>query len=139
MNKDIPTRKAKLKNGFILSETLIALTISAVVILICIIGISSAFHFAEASAIKSTADSLAESTALYIKNEIRFAENPNETVDALSSLEPELNGMRLRNLSFITADDGSVTFRFNVAKYNYEYTVYPLNQRFVPTETDSGF
>lgn len=120
------------KHGFTLAETLVAISIAAMVMITCAFGISSAIHASRAAVVKSTADALAETESEYIKNEIRFAQDIDSVIKSLSGHSTSLNDMSLSELTFETAPDGAVTFRFTVAEYEYEYVTIPLNRDLIP-------
>lgn len=125
-------RLIKSRCGFTIAEMLIAVSIAMIVTVTCIFGISSAVHTIRAAVVKSTADALAEAEAQYIKNEIRFAYDPDAVIESLYGHNASLNGMSVSELVFVTAPDGTVIFRFTVAEYEYEYAAIPLNRDFVP-------
>ena len=74
----------KSRRGFTIAEILIAVSIAAIVMVTCVFGISSAIYTIRAVVEKSTADALAEAEAQYIKNEIRFAHDPDAVIESLS-------------------------------------------------------
>lgn len=125
-------RQIKSRRGFTLAETLVAVSIAAMVMITCAFGMSSAIHAIKAAMVKSTADALAETESEYIKNEIRFAQDIDAVIESLSGHDASLNGMSLSELTFERTPNGAVTFRFTIAKYEYEYVTIPLNRYFIP-------
>lgn len=121
-------QKIRTRNGFTITEMLMAVMIAAIVIVVCEFGIISAMHTIQTVMIKSTADALAQAEAQYIKNEIRFARSTEAVIEALSKHEASLNGLSVNELAFETAPNGTVIFRFTVAEYEYVYATTPLNR-----------
>ncbi len=121
----------KSRRGFTIAEILIAVSIAAIVMVTCVFGISSAIYTIRAVVEKSTADALAEAEAQYIKNEIRFAHDPDAVIESLSGHDASLNDMSVSGLIFETDPSGAVTFRFAIGEHEYEYMVIPLNKEFI--------
>ena len=124
-------RQIKSRLGFTLAETLVAVSIAAMVMITCAFGMSSAIHAIKTVIVKSTADALAETESEYIKNEIRFAQDIDSVIEILSGHSASLNGMSLSELTFESAPNGAVIFRFTVSEYEYEYVAIPLNKGFI--------
>lgn len=115
------------RRGAALAEVLTATVISALIMVCCLFGITAAARAAQAAEVRATANALAQTAAEYIKNEIRFAEDTDQTIRALSAYPLSLNGLSVDALTFEKQPDGTVIFRFTVAGFVYEYQAAPLS------------
>ncbi len=120
------------KGGFTTAETLAAAVVASVVSMMFIFGISAVCNLVYAAQTKLSADALAETEAEYIKNEIRFAKDPDEVMTALSGHTAYLNGLTAEKLTFEKTVDGVVVFSFCISEYKYIYRAAPLNDRYAP-------
>ena len=119
-------------SGFALAELLSALASAGLVLLVCLFGTLSALHALRVVSEKATADALAETTAHYLKTELRFAADPDETVRLLENYTASLGGLTVEDLTFSSAPDGKITIRFSVDGREYTCTVAPLNREYAP-------
>ena len=124
-------RKIRSKRGFTLAETLTAIAIAALLAPVCLFGITASTRAMHAASTRMRANALADTAALQIKNEIRFAKDPSAAIASLNDYTASLGDLSVEALTFEKRSNGSVVFRFTVAGISYAYETMPLNRDFV--------